>query len=127
MTGVDDMPGLPRHPMSAGITGVFKHIVSTPYSRNDPNQPEEGEEEIQHLHAYQSRVICMAYPKVRDDEDETWLFGRSSPRHSSTSRVSRSGKERPVWWRMQDGVVDFEDARARWWLKGQEVGGYECM
>lgn len=34
---------------------------------------------------------------------------------------------RPVWWTAQDGRVNFEDSRERWWLLGMEVGAYECF
>jgi len=64
-------------------------------------------------------VICLAYPTKAAVSNDHDIASREPP--------LGVGLESPVWWNIEDGQVDFEDARTRWWLAGQEIEAYECL
>lgn len=63
-------------------------------------------------------VLCLAYPKANID---------SRPIETEDRPMAAEDAAYPVWWTFQDGLVDFEDPLARWYLAGWDVEAYECI
>ena len=65
-----------------------------------------------------NKIICLAHPVPRDNRGT----------NRSRRRPERTTDETfPIWWNLEDGKVDFEDPRLRWFLGGREVESYECI
>ena len=76
----------------------------------------------------------MAYPKSPPEVRDKMLWGRSTGHAESTpsgkALVEQSKSKAPaapVWWKVGDGWVDFENGKGRWFLKGQEVEALICV
>lgn len=99
-----DHPGLLPHPHRA-------QIIKTSLDRED------GKRALRYHDA--NSVICLAYPAKTVDSNENNNATREPP--------SGVGFDSPIWWNIEDGNVDFEDARTRWWIAGHEIEAYECL
>ncbi|KAI9728400.1 MAG: hypothetical protein M1828_003800 [Chrysothrix sp. TS-e1954] len=115
----EDLPYLPRHPHHAQITSVTSRPTS---SSQDPDSSPTLDS---------ANIICIAYPRTaalpstpahETEQLQALYWGR--PRWSRRRKQSQLS---PVWWRVQDGKVNFEDGNGRWWLRGEEVEAYQCI
>ena len=55
-------------------------------------------------------------------------LGSGSGRESGLQMQTRwDALAAPVWWRIADGVVHFDEPDGRWWIAGADVDEYECF
>ena len=93
-----------------------------------------SEEEDQHTVASGEQTLCMAFLQPLSDLENKWRWGNSKdaaaelPAGKALLRASeRSSRLSPVWWRLQDGWVDFGSSWDRWWLKGLDIESLQCI
>ncbi len=67
-------------------------------------------------------IICLAHPSHKSEYSDY-----NKRQHRPSRPLGSLIEEAAVWWSVEDGVVDFQDPRDRFFLGGREVESYECL